>query len=82
MIVGCRTAKLWLASRGAFVDMVQAAEDGPCADGAGGPAFPRQWRGEAQAAVRSRRVVVGHVFPEHGPEVRLVEDEDVVEALI
>lgn len=40
------------------------------------------WAGEAKAAVRSVTVVIVGKFEEHPAEVSLIEDDDVIEALI
>ena len=73
-------------SRGALVRIMQAAED---RDSAHAPALPRLGRGAGgcvggvlvQALMGPVTVVIGHVFPQRPPQVRLPEDEEMVQAL-
>jgi hypothetical protein len=60
---------------------MQPAEDRAGADRAGTGLRCRLGRLQAQAPMRTVGVVVGHELPEHGPQVPLVEDDQVVQTL-
>ncbi len=61
--------------------MVQPAEDRAGADRVGARLRRGPWRLQGQAPVRAVGVVGGDVLAEHGPQVVLVQDDEVVEAL-
>jgi len=74
------------ASGGDVVVVDEAAEDRATPDprGVAGACWgsdERHWWPLIPALVRPTVVVVGRVFGEHGPQVRLVDDEEPVQAL-
>ncbi len=73
------------ASGGDVVVVDQAAEDRAAANLRGGGGQSRgssewHWRCLIPALVRAAMVIVGRVPREHGPQVRLVNDEQAVQA--
>ena len=70
------------SSGSARVAVVQATEDG-CRDDRPVAVFdfPRLRRIPLERHVAPRLVVVGHVLPQHAPQVTFAERDDVIEAL-
>ena len=75
------------ASGGDVVVVDEAAEDRPAPDLCGGSGY-RRGSGEGHrrpllpALVGPPVVVVGRASGEHGPQVRLIDDEELVQALL
>jgi hypothetical protein len=61
--------------------VVESAEDGAGTDRTAAEAVRRLGRGEGERAVRPGGVVVGDELAEDGPEVPLVEHDQVIDAL-
>jgi hypothetical protein len=79
--VGCGGAGRRPGSRSTNVHVVEAAQDGPDADRAGGGARCRGGRLEPQGAVETLAVVVVSELGEHYPQVVLVDYQEVIQAL-
>ena len=64
-----------------FVHVVQTIQDRARPDRASHPAWLQLWRPQAERAMRTLSVVVPHELAQHGPEMLLMQDDQVVEAL-